>query len=87
MNAEELLAQLKSEGFNTLSLQEDPPHKFYPEHRHATKTVHIVLQGAMWITLNREKILLTRGKRLDIPPNAVHDAKMGMDGCSYIVGE
>ncbi|MBI4151187.1 AraC family ligand binding domain-containing protein [Candidatus Woesearchaeota archaeon] len=87
MNAEELLAQLTQEGFASLSLQEDPPHKFYPEHAHPTKTVQIVLQGTMWVTLNREKVLLTRGKRLDIPANAIHDAKMGMDGCSYVVGE
>ncbi len=85
MNAEELLAQLRQEGFTTLSLQEDPPHKFYPAH--ATKTVHIILQGTMWVTLNHEKILLTRGKRLDIPQNTMHDAKIGMDGCNYIIGE
>ncbi len=86
MNESEIMVGLMKEGFKEVYIHQDEPHKFYPEHSHG-KTTLIVLEGSMWVTMNRNKFLLTPGKRLDIPANAVHEAKCGMEGCTYIVGE
>ena len=86
MNEIEIMMMLKNEGYNEVSIQQDGSHKFYPEHAHEKVTL-IVLEGTMWVKMNKEQILLTPGKRLDIPANTIHEAKMGLDGCTYVVGE
>ena len=86
MNEEEIMRMLMNEGYKEVYIQQDGSHKFYPEHSHGQTTL-IVLEGTMWVKMNRETILLTPGKRLDIPANVIHEAKMGLEGCTYVVGE
>jgi mannose-6-phosphate isomerase-like protein (cupin superfamily) len=86
MSPEEIMRMLMAEGYKEVYIWQDGPHAFYPEHAHG-KTTLIILEGLMWVKMNRETILLTPGKRLDIPANAMHEAKMGLEGCTYVVGE
>jgi hypothetical protein len=45
MTENELVTQLRREGFSHTFVWEDGPHACYPEHTHRTETAHIILSG------------------------------------------
>jgi quercetin dioxygenase-like cupin family protein len=87
VNSNEWEKKLRSEGFNHIFTWEDGPHAFYPEHTHAGTTAHIIVKGEMTLTTEGETRTYKAGERCDVSAGAVHSAKMGPEGCRYIVGE
>ena len=87
MNEKGLAAQLKREGFLHTYVWQDEPDVFYPEHTHATETAHIILSGEMTLTMNGRSETHKAGCRCDVPAGTVHSAKMGPQGCRYLIGE
>jgi quercetin dioxygenase-like cupin family protein len=79
--------QLRKEGYREVYVKTDVGQAFYPSHTHQAGTTHIILQGEMFLTMARQTKLLVAGHRVDIPAGAVHSAKMGSNGCTYLVGE
>jgi len=79
--------QLHSEGFLHTYVWQDGPNAFYPDHTHATGTAHIILDGQMTLTQAGETHTYNIGQRCDVPAGAVHSAKMGPNGCRYLIGE
>ena len=86
-NEQVLHQQLKSEGFKTTYSWQDGPNAFYPEHTHPTETAHIVLDGELALTMNGTTRVYRAGERCDVPSGAVHSARMGANGCRYLLGE
>ena len=87
MNERELAKQLEMEGFGHRYVWQDSPDVHYPEHRHAMETAHVILQGMMMLTMDRRTKSYHAGERCDVPADAVHSAKMGPQGCRYLIGE
>jgi len=87
MNSNELEKKLRSEGFSHIFTWADGPDAFYPEHTHAGTTAHVILHGEMTLTTGGQTRTFKAGERCDVPARAVHSAKMGPEGCRYIVGE
>lgn len=87
MNKEELIVELKSEGFPYVYEWKDEPDTEYKTHSHKGKVSFYVLDGS--ITLNIDGIHTTfrKGDRFDAPIGIPHSAKVGTDGCEYVVGE
>ena len=79
--------QLEAEGFSHMFVWQDEPRAFYPDHTHAGLTAHIILDGEMTLTINGESQTVRPGERSDVPAGAVHSARMGLQGCRYLVGE
>jgi mannose-6-phosphate isomerase-like protein (cupin superfamily) len=79
--------QLHGEGFLRTYVWQDGPNTFYPDHTHAAETAHIILKGEMTLTQGGETHTFAAGERCDVPPGAVHSAKMGPSGCKYLIGE
>ena len=79
--------KLRDEGFNQIFIGNDGPGTFYPEHTHDDTTAHVILQGEMTLAVDGEPRTYKAGDRCDVPARAVHSAKMGPEGCRYIVGE
>jgi quercetin dioxygenase-like cupin family protein len=79
--------QLESEGFDHTFVWQDAPGAHYPDHTHAGLTAHIVLAGQMTLTMNGASQTYRAGERCDVPAGATHSAKMGPEGCRYLVGE
>ena len=80
--------QLRSEGFRRVYTWQDGPHASYPDHTHAVDTAHVVLDGEMTLTVGGETTTYRAGERPpDIPAGAVHAARMGPQGCRYLIGE
>lgn len=91
-NEKVLEERLQSEGFRRTYVWQDGPDVFYPEHTHATETTHIILDGEMTLTMNggtRNGGTRTYrpGERCDVPASAKHSARMGLNGCRYLIGE
>jgi mannose-6-phosphate isomerase-like protein (cupin superfamily) len=87
MNERELAAQLQREGFTRTYVWEDRPNAFYPGHTHATETAHIILDGEMTLTMDGASRSYGVGDRCDVPAGAIHSARMGSQGCRYLIGE
>ena len=87
MNEKNSTAQLVREGFSHTYIWEDVPNARYPDHTHTIDTAHIVLSGEMTLTMNGETKTYCAGERCDVPANTVHAARMGPEGCRYLIGE
>lgn len=79
--------QLQSDGFTDIRTQRDPPGIHYPSHKHPVTTAHVILSGGMELTLSEQRHALKSGDRLDVPANAMHEAHIGPEGCTYVIGE
>jgi mannose-6-phosphate isomerase-like protein (cupin superfamily) len=86
-NENELRRKLEAEGFSHTFVWQDGPGAFYPDHTHNDLTAHIILDGEMTLTMSGESKTYREGDRCDVPASAVHSAKMGPQGCRYIIGE
>jgi len=79
--------KLASEGYSRVYVWQDAPHEFYPDHTHAIQTAHIILQGEMTLTVRGQSKTYRVGERVDVPAGVEHSARMGPDGCRYLIGE
>lgn len=86
-DATKLAQQLRAEGFGHTYVWQDGPNAAYPDHRHATETAHIILDGELTLIMNGNSITYGSGERCDVPAGAVHAARMGPTGCRYLIGE
>jgi quercetin dioxygenase-like cupin family protein len=87
MDEQQLTKQLLDEGFDDVYVWEDGPNLYYPEHRHPGVSAHIILEGEMTITLDGQEHTYKPGERFDVPAKTGHTARMGPEGCKYLVGE
>jgi len=88
MEEEQLLMdELKREGFSLVYVHEDAPNAVYPNHVHESLTAHILLEGEMDVKSNGKTKHYQKGDRFDVPPKEIHSAKIGPEGCKYIIGD
>ncbi|HXZ19923.1 MAG TPA: cupin domain-containing protein [Candidatus Acidoferrales bacterium] len=87
MDAGELERKLRAEGFRRTYVWQDSPHTHYPAHTHASLTAHIILDGEMTLTVAGESRTYRSGERCDVAAGTVHAARMGPQGCRYLIGE
>jgi len=87
MDEKELAAGLNQEGFRHTYVWQDGPNAFYPEHKHSSETVHIILSGEMTLMANGQATTYHSRDRFDVPAGAMHSARMGPRGCRYLIGE
>jgi mannose-6-phosphate isomerase-like protein (cupin superfamily) len=83
----DLEKQLRAEGFTHTYVWQDGPGAHYPDHTHSTVTAHIILDGEMTVTSQGKTETYRAGDRFDVPANTVHSARMGPQGCQYLIGE
>lgn len=87
MNEKELEIKLSEEGFSGIFIHTDRPGAYYPDHTHQGVTAHIVLDGEITVTSEGNTNTYTQGQRFDVPSGTVHSAKIGSQGCRYMIGE
>jgi quercetin dioxygenase-like cupin family protein len=79
--------QLQRQGFSRVYVWQDAAGALYPEHTHEGLTAHIILDGEMTLSMRSSSKTYHAGERCDVPAGAVHSARMGPDGCRYLIGE
>jgi quercetin dioxygenase-like cupin family protein len=87
MDPAELEEKLRREGFVHTYVWRDRPGATYQDHTHPAETAHIVLEGEMTLEINGHSRTYRAGERCDVPAGTVHAARMGSDGCTYLIGE
>ena len=87
MDTRKLESQLRAEGFSHTYVWQDGPHAYYPDHTHQGLTAHIILDGEMTLRMKGESKTYRAGERCDVDAGEVHSAKMGPNGCRYLIGE
>ncbi len=78
---------LKKEDFTSIYTWFDEANKHYSDHKHPFITAHIILDGEMVITVKDKSKVYRKGDRFDVPADTIHSAKMGKNGCRYMIGE
>lgn len=78
---------LKDEGFVHVYDWYDKPDVEYPAHAHKGKVAIYITQGSVTFWFGQEEVVLPAGARFDVPVGVEHVAKVGPDGCTYVVGE
>lgn len=87
LNVPELEKKLHTEGFRHTYVWEDGPDCRYSDHTHPVETAHIILEGEMTLTMGGQSRTYRAGERCDVAAGAVHAARMGPEGCRYLIGE
>ncbi len=78
---------LSKEGFKHVYVWQDGPDTWYPDHVHPAATAHLIVEGDVTVTIKGKSRTYKAGERCDVPGGTVHSAKMGPQGCRYVVGE
>jgi len=86
MTLEEWKQQLLHEKFRELWVHKDPPGREYEAHSHPVDTAHVVLKGDMIILVEDKEQTVREGERFDIPKHVSHVAKIGPEGCEFLIG-
>lgn len=88
INKGEKIDQLKKEGFTHVYEWKDVPNTEYPLHSHRGKVSFYIIEGDMKMNLDGVSIHgLVAGARMDVPEGVPHTAKIGPNGCLYVIGE
>ena len=87
MDTELIKQQLKEQGFVHIYEWTDEPNTEYPEHSHKGKVTFYIVDGTILMNVDGIHISLRKGDKYDVPVGIPHTAKVGIDGCSFIVGE
>lgn len=67
--------QLKDEGYN-IYVYSYPGGMCFPPHMHDHDTIHIVLSGAMKVSIEDADHILKPGERFVVPANKLHTAEV-----------
>ena len=86
MNKELLKQQLTSEGFPIVYEWTDEPNTEYKEHKHQGKVSFYVTRGEVQFLTGIEQIV-KESERMDVPVGVLHTARVGPDGCDYVIGQ
>lgn len=78
---------LASEGFTHIYEWTDKPDTEYAEHSHEGKVTFYILKGNIRMTIAGISKEVQTGERCDVPIGAPHTAKVGPEGCTFLVGE
>lgn len=87
----EIIGQLESEGYDKAYVWDAEPGEIDGKHEHNFDTKLIILKGEIQIKSAEgnffSNMSYKTGSEVIIPRNKIHEAKVGPEGCRYIVGE
>ena len=87
MTKQEMIENLKEKGFAHIYEWTDGPGVEYPEHVHKGKVCFYVASGSISMNISGVDTVVQAGEYIDVPVGAPHTAKVGTNGCTFIVGE
>jgi quercetin dioxygenase-like cupin family protein len=87
MDKKALKEKLAQEGFSHIYEWHDDPGTEYPAHSHKGNVAMYILEGSLTFWLDAHEVVLRQGDRFDVPIGREHSAKVGTNGCTFLVGE
>jgi len=86
MNEHELITELKKK-WKEVYIWKDKPNELYEEHAHPYYTKIIILEGNIELLIENKKYNLGPTDTIIIKKDKIHSAKIGINGCKYVVAE
>lgn len=87
MDKKLLKQTLEKDGFPHIYEWHDGPGTEYPSHSHKGEVSMYILDGGLTFWFGTEEVILKQGDRFDVPVGKEHTAKVGLEGCTFLVGE
>ncbi|MDB5188119.1 MAG: hypothetical protein JWO50_639 [Candidatus Kaiserbacteria bacterium] len=91
MDEQKIIDNFKSEGYQKIYIWDAEPGEIDEEHQHDFDTCLIILKGKINITSLIDAVVTNTahqaGAHIFIEKNNPHSAKVGPDGCRYLVAE
>lgn len=85
--SEEIIARLENEGFSPVYEWYDEPHTVHAEHSHEEAHSIVVAEGQITFSVDDTDTTLGPNERIDVPARTLHCARVGHEGCKYVIGE
>lgn len=91
MIEEEIIKRFEAEGYDKVWIYDAKPEEVDEEHDHNFDTKLHILSGKIKLKKSSGKVttdfFLTEGDEIEVPRHHIHSAKVGMEGCRYVVAE
>lgn len=87
MTENEWIEHLLAEGYANLLFWDAIPHEHDDEHAHDRDHKMIIFSGDIEITIGYETVHLGAHDYFEIPRGTNHVARVGADGCRYLIAE
>ncbi len=91
MTEQEIIKKLQSEGYDNAQVYHSDPGEISEEHSHDYDTKIYILSGEIRVKILEAKVitdyLLKAGDEKEIFANQPYSAKVGSEGCHYVVAE
>ena len=87
MDLAELKSKLADEGYPHIYEWRDAPGATYHAHAHKDKVSMYILEGSVTFSFAGKEVVLNAGDQFDVPAGEEHTAKVGEQGCYFLVGE
>ena len=91
MNEQEIIEKLQSEGYDKVYIHNAEPGEIDDEHSHDFDTKLVILKGEIQIKSTTgnffSNMSYKTGSDTIIPRGKPHAAKVGPEGCRYVVAE
>lgn len=87
MDKEALKKELEAKGFPHIYEWHDEAGTDYPAHMHKGEVSMYILDGGLTFWFEDETVVLFVGDYFDVSVGKEHVAKVGDDGCTFLVGE
>ena len=86
MDQREFEAQLRTDGYQEIELQELAPRSGKGRHRHLFAIRGLVLSGTFNVTLDSEPVTHGPGQVFAVAEGQLHDESVGPEGARVLVG-
>lgn len=86
-DVEAIKDRLRKEGYSVINEYNDPAGEFFSDHIHPVDEHLIVVTGNISVDMDGKHYECGVADELFFPANMIHSAKIGPEGCLYIVGE
>lgn len=87
INSQDRINLLKQEGFAHVYEWTDKPNTEYSEHSHKGKVSFYITKGNILMNIDGIHTMVRTGDRMNVPVGVPHTAKVGPEGCTFVVGE
>ncbi len=87
MDKENFKQKLVDKGFPHIYEWHDEAGTEYQAHAHKGAVSMYILDGGLTFRFGQEEKILNKGDWFDVPIGKEHTAKVGEQGCTFLVGE
>jgi quercetin dioxygenase-like cupin family protein len=87
MDKDTLRKNLEEKGFPHIYEWHDDAGTEYPVHAHKGEVSMYIIDGGLTFWFGDEEKLLSAGDYFEVPVGKEHTAKVGNEGCTFLVGE